>query len=402
MGRMNPAELEIALFCLGARLDPTLREEAAGRLRRTRAGLGSGLEAVIPAAPRDIRVNIPVAEPFAEGSPLLLARREGETALLDERDGERYAVRLPDPPAWYDRRTRRGTPMGRVGTLQGKCLSFYVGRRCDFWAGDASDRCAFCTTGLNVGVAEDADKDVEDVVETALAAKRESGVSFVHLNSGFHENAGVEVVEPYVRAIKRRVGAMVGVQCAPDADFSGYDRLIRLGVEHFSFCFELYGAERFAALLPGKARRLGRERFFDALAYCARRTGSGRCSGEIVAGLEPVADTMRAIDAVTALGAFPTVCVFRPLQGARLEAAPPPRYEDMVRVFLHVAEACRRDRIPVGLAPNVEPSLFVLPTEALLLAPDTRAFRRYRRRLRVLTRLARPYFALRTRARGGA
>ena len=38
-------------------------------------------------------------------------------------------------------------------------------------------------------------------------------------------------------------------------------------------------------------------------------------NGEIIAGLEPPEDSIRAIDWITSVGAIPTVCVFRPLIG---------------------------------------------------------------------------------------
>ena len=76
-----------------------------------------------------------------------------------------------------------------------------------------------------------------------------------------------------------------------------------------------------------------------------------------------------AIDYIAGLGAFPTVCVFRPTVGADMEAWPPPKYDEMRAVMLHVYEACRRNWIPIGAAPNIEVSIVVNPDDAALLAP---------------------------------
>ena len=52
---LKPVELEIELFCRGMRIDASCRVGDEGRrISRTRAGLGSGLEIVIPAKPKDI------------------------------------------------------------------------------------------------------------------------------------------------------------------------------------------------------------------------------------------------------------------------------------------------------------------------------------------------------------
>jgi len=369
----NPCELQIDLFCLGARL-----EGAAGRgVRRRRAGLGSGVDVVLP-GPRPVWVNVPVTEPFARRSPYLLRGRE----VLDERTGARHAVRVPGAPAWYGRETRAGRPMHEVGVLQGTYLGVYVGPPCEYWRAAEDLACRFCTTGLNVG----RPVTVDDVVETALAAQRESGVTFVHLNTGYQGGRAPAMVAPFVEALKRETGLLVGVQVAPEGDL---DRLLDLGADHFSFCYELEEPGRFAQVCPGKERTLGQQRFFDALRYCQERRPRGSCSGEVIAGLEPIAWTCAAVDRITLLGAFPTVCIFRPLEGSGLAGREPPDPADMRRVMRHVWDRCRDRWIPIGMAPNVEVSLVVQPTDCAYLAPDRWRDRFYRAWLALLRPLAR-------------
>jgi len=55
----------------------------------------------------------------------------------------------------------------------------------------------------------------------------------------------------------------------------------------------------------------------------------GAVSGEIIAGLEPIDRTLDAIDRITSLGAFPTVCIFRPTIGSELEGWPPPSFAEI-------------------------------------------------------------------------
>ena len=114
----------------------------------------------------------------------------------------------------------------------------------------------------------------------------------------------------------------------------------------------------------------------------------GACSGEIIAGVEPVETTKRAIDYITSVGAFPTVCIFRPVIGSDMENVPSPAYEDMVDVMRHMYVACRRHRIPIGVAPNIEVSLIVNPDDAQYLVPRTLGFRLDRLKLAMIKRLA--------------
>ena len=81
--RRNPALLKLDLYCKGLRLDEAELVEKRGgrRILRTRAGLGSGLEAILPGG---LWTNIPVVEPFARLSPYRLDWREGAFWLIHD------------------------------------------------------------------------------------------------------------------------------------------------------------------------------------------------------------------------------------------------------------------------------------------------------------------------------
>ncbi|MEW6337606.1 MAG: radical SAM protein [Acidobacteriota bacterium] len=410
MPRFNPGELEIELFCRGIRIDPscTLERDARG-FHRIRAGLGSGLEMVIPGDLKEVWCNVPVGEGFVADSPFLLRKDASGYGVVDGRDGGRYQVWLPDEPAWYARATSSGTTMSAIGVLQGTYLGIYISETCRFWDPGNDRHCQFCTSGLNVGTAEALRKKVSDVVEVARAARSESGATFIHFNAGYQREDradatlfhGLNLAAPYVKAVREQVGGFIGVQVAPvmKRDFWKYDWLIDLGVDHFSFCYEFHNPEYFERYCPGKCSSLGQKTFFDAMEYTSRKLGKGAVSGEIIAGIEPVEDTLKAIDFITSMGAFPTVCIFRPLVGSLMEDVPSPDPADMRRVFEHLWHAMVREGIPSDVIPNIQVSLIVNPGDAGYLVPRDARFRLYRARMAIMRTLARPYFARRMRAR---
>ncbi len=392
---LNPAELKIDLLCRGVRVDRSCN--LGKSFERTRTGLGSGLEMILPGGRRDLWVNAPVAENFVGRTPYRLRLEGGQYEVLDERQDRSYRVRLALKPDWYDRVTARGTTMSRIATLQGTCLSVHVGHTCGFWSPAHPLNCRFCNNGLNADAEDDREKTVDDVVETALAARRESRVTFVHFNSGYQGANGLKKAFPYVKATKEKVGLLVGVQFTPEQDLRLYDEILKLGADHLSFCFEFYNPGYFRRYLPGKAEILGRETFFRAMEYCSRKMGRGHVSGEIIAGVEPIEDTFHAIDYIVRIGAFPMVCIFRPLTGADMENYPPPAFSDMVRVFRHVYETARLHNLPIGIAPNINVSLSLQPEDTFYLAQDSAADQIYQRWINALRHIMRPYFARRMR-----
>ena len=399
----SPVELEIELFCRGVRIDRSCEIEHDGRrISRTRAGLGSGLELVLPGGRKPIWVNVPVVEAFVDRSPLLLVRERSGYRVIDSRTADSYEVTIPREPAWYSRRTSAGVEMSRVGVLQGNYLGIYVSNSCLYWAAQPSLACKFCTTGRNVGVSEQKRKNVEDVVEVARAARDESGSIFTHMNTGYHfEDVdrleavhGLRQCEPFVRALRERVGGFIGVQAmpVPSRMFHEYDALIAAGTDHFSFCYEFEDPATFAKLCPGKEATMGQHGFFEAMEYTAKALGRGRVAGEIIAGLEPIEATKRGIDRIVDAGAFPTVCIFRPTVGSELEREPPPDPDAMKEIFAHLYDACRRTGLPIGILP-IEVSLVVQPEEAADLVRPSLSSWLYRRKLGAMRALARPYVA---------
>ncbi len=372
--RTNNALLKLDLYCRGVRLDNScfVEEDGGRKILRTRAGLGSGLELILPGG---LWTNVPVTEGFVEQSPYTLHRERGRY-LLRWSGSDVAPVRLSPRPRWYDQATGSGKPMTRIGTLQGTYLGIYQAKVCEYWTEKPQRvNCKFCSVGLNLGVDDANEKSVDEVMEVVRAARDESGITYVDFNTGHYEgDTYLDLLEPYIVRIKRELGLLVGVQTPPHRDLRRYDGLRELGVNRVSFCFEIFDRAIFQEVCPGKHAEYGLDHYLEAIRYCATLGKRGPrhepwvTNGEIIAGLEPPESSIRAIDWITSVGAIPTVCVFRPLTGTDLEETPPPHSEDLVPVFTRLYEACMERGLPIGCAPNVHVSLVLLPEECRSLS----------------------------------
>ena len=422
----NPGLLKLELYCRGLRLDDSLPvcEDGGRAVLRTRAGLGSGLELILPGG---LWTNVPVTEKFTQSSPYVLSREEGRYVIRRYREraggnggspqmitgsAETIArVRLAPRPQWYDRITSTGKQMTRVGTLQGTYLGVYPAKVCDYWREHPRQNCKFCSVGLNLGVDDADDKSVDEVMEVVLAARRESGITYVDFNTGHYEgDVYLDILEPFIRRIKAETGLLIGVQTPPHHDLHRYEELRSIGVNRVSFCFEIFDPSIFRRICPGKDREYGLQRYLRAVEYCARLGEDRRLTfepwvsnGEIIAGIEPPSSSMAAIDWITAVGAVPTVCVFRPLTGTDMEDAPPPRTEDLVPVFRRLYEACMERNLPIGVAPNIHVSLVLLPEECRWFLDNPRKYWWKELKLKAMARMFRARFASQVRRamRGG-
>lgn len=367
--RSNPALLKLELFCSGIVIEDGCDDLGRMKFERTRTGLDSGLEVILPGK---LPANVPVAEEFARNSRYRLKRENHRHVIY--KDGIQVApVRMAGTPDWHNRRTTGGKLMCQIGTLQGAFLAIHPGPVCEYWRRKPKMNCKFCSAGLIRGSDLTGERSISDVVETVRAAIAVSRISCVEFNTGHVEGESyLDLIVPYVEAIKKETGILIGVKAPPHHDLKRYEHLKRIGVNRVSFCFEIYDEDLFVDICPGKHAQYGLKRYLDTIVSCARMFES--CNGEIIAGLEPPGSSIKAIEWLTSVGAVPTVYVFRPLQGTDYEHLAPPRVEDLIPVYRRLYESCMERRLPIGVAPNAKTSLALMPEEARHLVGRSRRF----------------------------
>ncbi len=268
---------------------------------------------------KEVWVNVPVVEHFAETSPYhLTGGPDRGYVIVDDRTAHDNPVRLPAQPRWYSRLTSRDVPMERIGQLQGTYLGIYINpippgvpgtTRRRSTAGSAPRyRMSARTKPLS--------SRSPDVIETCWAARTESGVTFVHLNGGVQLSRGLAFVLPYVKAIEQDVGMLVGVQLAPEPVFARYDALIEAAsiISRSAWNCSIRTGSR--GICPGKDRMHGQELFVDAMNVLRGPECRAAHLWRGDRGHRIIERTLEAIDLITSLGAFRTVCIFRPTVGS--------------------------------------------------------------------------------------
>lgn len=365
--KINPGRLKLELLCHGVEIDESIHvDEEARKIVRTRAGLGSGIEMILP---DDLWVNAPVNEGFVKKTPYRLIK-DGSNFYVAKGHTNLSRFKFAPEANFHFKKTSDGVPMRMIGTLQGGYLAIFPSPVCGFWK--MGENCKFCSTGLNVGKNEAAIKSVEQVREVVRAAFDEGLAQFVHLNIGLMggEDRGIKFLEPYVKAIKEEVDTFVGVQSTPPKDDKWIDYAYAYGVDSMSSNFEIYDPKLFAKICPGKHKLIGQKRFFEFMEHCVDVFPNGAAAGEIIAGLEPTKSTLDCIDYITGVGALPIVCVFRPLTGTAFEKKPSPAVKDMAKVFAHTYKACKNNKVRMNLVDRV--SIVMMPIEGRYLTRNTK------------------------------
>jgi hypothetical protein len=359
----NPGLLKFDLAIRGARLGAGVRDHPD--IERLTAGgdyVARTLELVLP---EDIWVSVPIGDRFTSESPYEL-RAAGDAFVIDGA-GQQCEVRIVPPPRFYGETTRSGVPMWRVGSAYGGYLAINPAAGCGFVRRGVA--CRFCDVPTRAPERE-APIPVPDVVETVRAAFAEGAVEFVYLHIGYieGESAGIEFLEPYVRAIKRHFDTFVAVQLQPPQTNTWIDRTYAMGVDALSYSIEIHDRALLERHCAGRAAHVGRDRYYDALAHAAAIFPSGTVWSDLIVGLEPTESTIAGIDALAGIGVLPVLSLFRPLDDTLLRDHPLPSAEAVAPVFAHLFTAVRKARINMHWVRDL--SFAITPIEARFFAPD--------------------------------
>jgi hypothetical protein len=361
----NPGLLKLDLAVHGARLDDTVRRHSdILRVPWVRDYVAQSVELVLP---EDIWVSVPIAERFTEQSPYLLTT-EGERFWVAN-NGERCEVRIVPQPRYYEKQTRSGLPMWRVGTAYGGHVTINPAVGCEFTR--LGVPCRFCDVGARAG-RRPAPLSIADVVETIGAAFAEGAVEFVYFHIGYidGEDAGVAFLEPYVQAIKKHFDTLVAVQLQPPRSDRWIDRTYAMGVDALSYSIEIHDPELLRQYCEGRAQYVGRERYYEALRYAASIFPSGTVWSDLIVGLEPPQSTMTGIDTLVGMGVLPVLSLFRPLEDTQLRDHPLPVTGDVAPVFAHLFTAVRQAKINMHWVRDL--SFAVTPLEARFFTEEGR------------------------------
>jgi len=397
MSPLNPAELKIDLTLKGVRLDP-------GAHIHTKlvpySGRAEGTQNVELVLADDVCVTVAVDESQIGESPYVLSGYDAACSL--RRNGTSVAVRLVGPPAFYGETTSAGRPMWRVGTVYGGSIAINAAAACSVSLAGAP--CRFCRSGSGSAIGDSFPMSVSEVVEVVRAAFAEGAVEFVYFNPPYtgNEDAGIAFLEPYIRAVKKHFNTLVAVQTHPPTTNRWIDRTYAMGVDALSYPIEIHNSDVLARRCPGRVRRIGIQRYYDALTYAASVFPSGTVWSELVVGIEPPESTVSGIDMLVSMGVLPVLSVLRSSDDTAIGDWPR-EPEGFRTVFAHLFNAVRRSPINMGWIRDL--SFAVTPFEARFFADEdtrgvvalphfyrsrlgsltTRGLSRLRRRLRVRT-----------------
>ncbi|HLC50477.1 MAG TPA: radical SAM protein [Candidatus Nanoarchaeia archaeon] len=351
----NPTDfnrLKAEMLCYGVDVESSkLRElvRSQNPFNEIRSGLGYGWYVRLE---NGMFVNTSVYFGYNRDSPLKAEFQADEIVLF--KDGKPVTALIPlNPPEWYFEKTSSGKEMGRIFQQHGKnALASAIYADCQLFS--RSEECKFCRIGDGTDLGNLKIKSIQDLVETAVRAKKYNPKYEVDLNGGttYTAGTGFEIFIPRVSAIRKALpDTRIAVEAAPPLENRFIDDIVEAGANVLMMNLELWDESMRQKYCPGKANMIPRERYFEALEYAISRLGKGNVSSCLIAGLEDPRSTIEGAKFLVDLEVIPSILPYRPLNPDKIDPSIRILPEDFIAISRDVANYITKAGLkPMGQA----------------------------------------------------
>ena len=289
----------------------------------------------------DVWVNAPIAAHnanFVVSPPYRLVRDGGGLAVEGQGLSARASFWLP--PRFHGRRNADGeeynsyafthTDRVRVSPIEG----------CAF-------TCTFCDLPYEFRYRAKSVAGLVDVVDVAMTDAVQPA-HHILISGGTPRPADY----PYVRKVYEAVitgfrGTPVDIMMVPIEEVMDLPWLASLGVAEISVNLELW-AEREARVRMPRKYKQGRDHYLSYLSRAASELGGERVRSMLMAGLEPLEDTLAGVEAIASRGCVPVLSPFRPDPSTPLRNHPVPSASFLTEAYLGAREITQRLGVPLG------------------------------------------------------
>lgn len=269
----------------------------------------------------------------------------GELALIYREGRQVGQARIPGVPKFYARSTADGIPYWKIATLHSQdVLATTLLQHC-IRLNDPATACQFCAIGQSLADGKTiARKRPAQLAEVAKAAVELDGVKHMVMTTGTPQtpDRGAAILCESAAAVSAAVDLPIQAQCEPPDDDAWFRRLADSGVVSLGMHLEAVTEAVRRRIMPGKAE-VPLARYFEAFEAAVAVFGRGQVSTFILAGLgdseEAIAETSERLSAI---GVYPFVVPFVPIDGTPLASHPKPDNAFMQRLYPRIGASLRR------------------------------------------------------------
>lgn len=330
-------ELKMNLFSNGIRPTDAARNSIRGARGRLTTGDYVSTNGIIIKVGGLTTINAPFPDNnyFARDTQNILDFK-GEQLWVITADGQKTEVEHVPMPAYLDKLNGQGTRYGdiivthtdraRMSPIQGCALD-----------------CQFCNIPAEFKYRKMAIRELVDSVRVAIEDPIKPAQHLL-ISGGTPGPKDFDYLNQVYEGVATEYpGLEIDIMMTPSKSHDGRElldpkRLKELGIHALSVNLELNDDNKLAQeIMRGKAN-IGRETYLRFLEKAVEVFGVGNVRSILMVGIEPISETLKAVEELAKRGICPELSPFRADPATSLRNMLPPSVEDQKRVYLATQE----------------------------------------------------------------
>lgn len=267
----------------------------------------------------DVWVNSPINETYTRNSPYSIRFDKDQFVLYKSQD-KICKITIPNPPKWYEQRTLNGTKMYDVLCVHSKnvlSLTHYI----SCYYSKIGKKCLYCSVTENkTSQLLDIEIRKQDIVETLIEALKENSDYSLALSEGVknrNDRGAVYFSSILKKILESNILIKSSVELAPPKNDAYIDLLYSSGATSIIMNIEFYDDNFRRAYCPGKGE-IDTKRYFEALNHSVKIFGMGNVASVLIAGIEPMDNTIKCAQLLLDSGVLPIIIPFKPYDNCNL------------------------------------------------------------------------------------
>ena len=266
-----------------------------------------------------ICVNTTFTEMYTSSSPYTVRKKGNGLYLFRDNEGlcDIQVIKMPE---WYNNYTSLGTRMYDILNVHGKnvlALTHYS----DCYYNSIGKPCKFCSFTENYEMRKKSKEDrIQEIVETLDVALVENPNYSLALSEGAKPSAdrGILYFAEIINSVKRKFHEIkISVETVPPPEDKYLDYLFSQGASSIIMNIEFWDNQIKKKMCPGKSE-IGIARYFEALEHSVDIFGIGNVASVLIAGIEPIDNTILCSEKLLEIGVIPIIIPFKPYDNCEL------------------------------------------------------------------------------------
>jgi len=316
-------KIKTKIFAKGISIDQSVFNIVKTPLTLDSYGTNSG---VVLKLPSGIYVNAPFSQHnsnFVKNSLIRLVYSKSKFYLHYRK--VRLEVKIIPVPSFYNKKNAQGVNYAELAVT-------HTDRVCVAPINGCHNHCKFCTLSKNYQYRKDKIEESIEATKIALADPLLPG-RHILISGGTPHLEDYEYMKDFYRAFAKEFQSIpIDIMMVPDENILDLEELKRIGIDSLCINMELYNENLLKKYAPEKAA-IGREKYLAFIKKAVNVFGPGKVRSLLILGLEPIEETLKAVEELARIGCDPVLSPFRPAPGTPLEQLSAPSYEFMAKAY---------------------------------------------------------------------